>query len=163
MFFDFLSSYGFRRNFSVGLHCHCKIVTWMFLDLVELLPFSFLLLLLFYVFQNHLDKLYTCEGDDPPSFCLCLFLKKLSKAAIFSSQKERTIYDCHLLECDIYTFQEKSKAIKSLIFAKKFKKQIRSPPLRLHQQTRFFDSASARNKWNPLRKLHNPLFVISAS
>ena len=33
MFFDFLSSYRFRRNVSAGLHCHCKIVTWTFLDL----------------------------------------------------------------------------------------------------------------------------------
>ena len=33
MSFDFLSSYSFRRKVSARLHCHCKIVTWMFLDL----------------------------------------------------------------------------------------------------------------------------------
>jgi len=31
--FDFLSFYRFRRNVSAGLHFHCKIVTWMLLDL----------------------------------------------------------------------------------------------------------------------------------
>jgi len=31
--FDFLSFYRFRRNTSAGLNCHCKIVTWIFLDL----------------------------------------------------------------------------------------------------------------------------------
>jgi len=32
--FDFPSPYRFRRNVSAGLHCQCKIVTWIFLDLV---------------------------------------------------------------------------------------------------------------------------------
>ena len=52
MSFYFLSSYRFRRNVSAGLHCHCKIVTWMFLDLVATsrLPLSFLPLLRFSVF-----------------------------------------------------------------------------------------------------------------
>ena len=36
-------------------------------------------------------------------FCPCLFIDKLSKAATFSSQKGRTTYDCHLLQCMIYT------------------------------------------------------------
>jgi len=36
-------------------------------------------------------------------FYPCSFINKLNRAAIFSTQKVRTIYDCHLLECHIYT------------------------------------------------------------
>jgi len=36
-------------------------------------------------------------------FFICLFIDKLNKAATFSSQKERTTYDSHLLECINYT------------------------------------------------------------
>jgi len=37
-----------------------------FLSWLQLIPLSFLPLLLFYVFYNHLHKLYTCYDDDPP-------------------------------------------------------------------------------------------------
>ena len=38
-----------------------------FLTWLQLRPLSFLSRLLFYVFWNHLDKLYICKGDDPLS------------------------------------------------------------------------------------------------
>jgi len=53
-----------------------------------------------------LDKLYTNEGDDPPFFYPFLLINKLNRAAIFLSQEGRTTYDCHLLECIIYTFNK---------------------------------------------------------
>ena len=53
------------------------------------------------------DKLYTCNGGDPSFFCPRLFINKLNRAAIFSSQKGRTIYDCHLFECIIYKSNNK--------------------------------------------------------
>jgi len=36
-------------------------------------------------------------------FCSFSFSNILNKALTYSSQKERTTYDCHLLECIIYT------------------------------------------------------------
>jgi len=60
----------------------------MFLDLTST-SFSFSPLLPFYVFYNRLHLLYTCRGDEPLSF-VCLFIYKLNKVAIFSSQKGRT-------------------------------------------------------------------------
>ena len=49
-FFDFLPSYKFRRNFSTGLHCHCKIVTWMFLALTAIYSSLIFASFAFYVF-----------------------------------------------------------------------------------------------------------------
>jgi len=52
-----VSPLNFTATVKSSLEC-C--LTWL-----QLLPLSFLPLLLFYIFQNHLDKLYTCWDEDP--------------------------------------------------------------------------------------------------
>jgi len=97
MFFDFLSSYRFHRNVSVGLHCHCKIATWMFLDLVATSS-SLIFASCFYTsFRTTWISSTSIKMTIP--FCPWVFINKLNKVATFSSQKGRTAYDCHLLEC----------------------------------------------------------------
>jgi len=74
----------------------------MFLDLAATSSPLIFASFAFQCFLNYLDKLYTCKGDD--RFFLSMFIfNRLNRAAIFSAQKGKTIYDCHLLECVICT------------------------------------------------------------
>ena len=102
MFLDFLTSYRFRRYVSAGFHCHFKIVTWMFLDLAATSS-SLIFLFCFLVFFRTTWISSTLVKGMIPFFCPCLFIDKLNRAVIFSSQKGSAIYDCHLLEYSIYT------------------------------------------------------------
>jgi len=45
--------------------------------------------------------MHSKKGEDS-FFYRFLFVNKLKRAAIFSSQKGSTIYDCHLLECILH-------------------------------------------------------------
>jgi len=43
---------------------------------------------------------------DSPFFCSRLYINKLNRAAIFSSQKRKTIFDYHLWQCFFKGFQK---------------------------------------------------------
>jgi len=57
----------------------------MFFDLVATSSSLILPLLFFNIFQNHLDKFYTCKGDGP--LFLAVFIYQLNRTAIFLRTK----------------------------------------------------------------------------
>jgi len=54
------------------------------------------------LFKNHLDKLHACKEDDALFSVHVYLLISTTELPYFQRKKERTIYDCHLLECIIY-------------------------------------------------------------
>ena len=97
----------FHRNVSAGLHCHCEIVTWTFLDLAATSSSHFCLFCFYTFYRTTWISSTLVKWRSP--FCPYFFINKRNKAAIFSSQKGRTTCDCHLLECIIYPHRRRGR------------------------------------------------------
>ena len=87
-----MSPLDFTATVKKSLECF---LTWL-----QLLRLSFFLFCFFKSLRTTWIRSALVKWRSP--FCTCLFINKLNKAATFSSQKGRTTYDCHLLECIIH-------------------------------------------------------------